>query len=545
MPYPDRVPPLITLDREFPSPDADTYLLRAVLRTAIRSLTVYVSRLEYLVLPALTDPAFTAPLNLNGTAATAQQLNPTQSFAVSICHSAWETCEVLEMALIERKPAAFPRFVPELLRPVMDKLDSVVARVVTPLMGNLKRELVLSLESAAHSPVVGGTTKGLPTNANVVVPTPPTHVNGGHGSVVVNAKVVNNMPLCLKAFAQKVEGARKVFELVCRDCKDDGESWVTSVVVAVIWKGMVSCQTRYALQGNVPTRDENGRPPSPDAMAKALAALAVEPKLAPPPPAGPVSAVGKMASILPSRPVSRPPSPPRKSGEFGGRSATAASTATATADPTALYLATFEILVQRLVDGLVLPPAKAPADPNATENLAREALGEAIEALQSQRAVVTALQSGPSFICDVLKALRDDVEMPTEHEEKVLDAAEDVPAILLFHLLARRVNIAIAKYVTSTAKTLSTAAFLRSPYEVWGLTSDEYDRQVMSGFGVAEERARRVALAWKGELERVAPEVNKLSTDASAPPIVEIKGWLRSLGLALQARTGITPSVSF
>jgi len=468
-------------------------------------------------------------------------MNPTQVFAVSICHSAWETCEVLEMALIERKTKpAFPRFVAELLRPVMDKLDSVVARVITPLMGNLKRELVLSLDlsSAITSPLVGST-KGLP---GTVTPVNGHHGGaGGHGSVVINAKVVSNTPPCLKAFASKVEGARKVFELVCRDCKDDGESWITSVVVAVIWKGMVSCQTRYALQGNVPTKDENGRPPSPDAMAKALAALAVEPK----PPAGlvagPVSAVGKMASILPSRPVSRPPSPPRKSGELGR--STGGQVA---ADPTALYLATFEALVQRLVGGLVLPPAQDPVDPTATENLAREALGEAIEALQSQRDLVIALQSGPSFICDVLKALRDDVEMPTEQEEKVLDAAEDVPSILLFHLLARRVNIAIAKYVTASGKPpTSTAAFLRSPYEVWGLTSEEYDRQVMSGFGVAEERARRVALAWKGELERVAPEVNKLSTDASAPPIVEIKGWLRSLGLALQARTGITPSASF
>ncbi len=513
-------PPPFASPSEFPAHDADAYLLRAVLRTAIRSLSIYVSRLEYLVLPALTDAAFAAPLNLATPTPTSQQLNPTQLFALSLCHAAWETCEVLELTL-DRKPT-YPRFVSELLRPVMDKLDSVVARVVTPIMANLKRELLVALDSSAHSPVGNGSKS---------VPLPGTPTN----NAVVNAKVVNNTPLCLKAFASKIEASRRVFEVVCKDCRDDGESWVTSVVVAVVWKGMVSCQTRYALQGNIPFKNQNGKPPSPESMARALAALAVEP--ARPPPAalaGPVSAVGKMASILPSRPSSRPPSPPRKSGE--------APRGIMPMDPTAHFLATFEALVQRLVTGLVLPPANSPSDPSATENLAREALGEAIEALQSQRYVVTALQSGPTGLCDVLKALRDNVEMPTQQEEKILDAAEDVPAILLFHLLARRVNIAIAKYVTSNGATSSATAFLRSPYEVWGLSSEEYERQVMSGFGVAEERARRVALAWKSEVERVLPEVNKFH--ASSSSLSEIKGWLSSLGLALEARTGVKPAIS-
>ncbi len=510
--------------RELPAADSDAYLLRAVIRTAVRSLTIYVSRLEYLILPALTDAAFTAPVNLSATnGPSAGQLNSTQLFSVSLCHAAWETCEVLEIALGNRR-VAYPKFVAELLRPVMDKLDSVVARVITPLMANVKRELLTALDSSGHTPP--GPAKALPV--------PGTATPAGSA---VNAKALHTMPPCLKNFASKVEGARKVFELVCRDCREDGESWITSVVVAVIWRGMVVCQTKYALQGDLPARDANGRPPSPESMAKAMAALAVEPAV-PKPAAGPVSAVGKMASILPSRPVSRPSSPPRTSGDFGKGPSL---------EPTAQHLAAFENLVQRLVNGLVLPPVAGVTDPDATENLAREAHSEAIEALQSQHTVVMALQSGPAFICEVLKNLRDDVAMPTEAEENILDAAEDVPAVLLFHLLARRVNIAIAKYVTVTKQTSAGgSAFLKSPYEVWGISRLDYDRQVMSGFGVAEERARRVALAWKGELERALPEVTALAsgTAASVTNHNEIAGWLKSLGLALEARTGVKALIS-
>ena len=123
---------VLTSHRELPPPASDAYLLRAVLRTSVRSLSIYTSRLEYFLLPGITHADFPLPVNLNAAPITTPLLNTVQAYVLSICHAAWETCEVLEVAL---ETTAYPRFVSETLRPVMDKLDSVVARVVMPLVG--------------------------------------------------------------------------------------------------------------------------------------------------------------------------------------------------------------------------------------------------------------------------------------------------------------------------------------------------------------------------------------------------------------------------
>lgn len=493
---------------QLPAPSSDAYLFRAVLRIMVRSLTIYISRLEYFLLPAVGDATFATPFNLTLAVPGATPFHPTQTYAISVCHAAWETCEVLEETL-ESKP--YPKFALDMLRPVMDKLDSVVARVVTPLMAQLKKEMTSRLDAGALAPGAVGNGTATPGGAG--------GGGGGAGSTMSStpdalpptlpAKAANHIPPCLRNFAHKVDGARKVLEYICKDCKEDGESWTASVVVSIIWKGLCVISAKYGSSSQ--TIHVAGRPPSPESMARALASLAKDAQPTPPPPSG---AIGKMASILPTRSASRPPSPPK------GKFQDLPTQYSKGLPPTAITLASFEALIHRLVNGLVQKPStpsEIAAEPDAVEHLAREALGEALEAITSMRMFVTALERGHEFMATVFKNLRDDVAMPTDKEEEILDAAEDAPPVLLFHLLAKKIN-----------KWLPANSRVRGPAQILGLTEDEYERQILAGFGVAEERAKRVALAYKGEVERLSAEVEG-----------EARGWLNVLDLALSARCDV------
>ncbi len=82
------------------------------------------------------------------------------------------------------------------------------------------------------------------------------------------------------------------------------------------------------------------------------------------------------------------------------------------------------------------PPSATASDPNATEHLAREALHEALEAVESLKIVsaamadpaqggATAATGTPSArIMNSLIRVRDDVD--DEHEESLDDAVEDL-----------------------------------------------------------------------------------------------------------------------
>lgn len=533
--------------KELPAPTADAYLLRAVLRTAVKSLTIYTSRLEYFMSPAITDPAFLAPMQLQavsiipGHATTV--LNPTQMFVLSVRHAAWETCEVLEVAL---ESQTYPRFVAELLRPVMDKLDSIVARVVTPLLANLKKELILSLDlgaaDSAVSPLANGY-KILPGTASSTTPAalPPS----------IPSKAASHIPVCMRTFAAKVDGARHAFELICKDCQEDGESWIASVVVAVVWRGIVNCSGKTDFQDSskifAPSTAAHGRPPSPESMARALASLAKDgtPGATLAPAASVGGAVVKMASILPSRAVSRPASPPKKAADLPvipGAQGNAIP-------PAALILASFEALVTRLVSGLVQKPAEIPPsanDPTVPEHLAREALAEALEAITSMKIVVTALERPPAYMLDILQHLKDDVDMDNDQDEQVVDAAEDVPAVLLYHLLTKKLNKSIHHLADSVGA--KGAPSMRSPAQVWGIAEEDYERQVLSAFSVAEERARRVALVHKSELERVAKDLAGLVKSSGHVSDLQrdaVKTWIKTMNLALISRSGVACVLPF
>ncbi|WVQ86230.1 hypothetical protein IAT38_008398 [Cryptococcus sp. DSM 104549] len=563
--------------KELPYPPSDAYLIRAVLRTSVRALSIYTTRLESLLLPALTDPTFPSPLNITNSTPSSHALNPAQHFAVTIAHAAWETCEVLEQALETGK---WPRFVAETLRPVMDKLDLVVSKVVQPLLGGLKRDLVASLARTEGTSPSGGKPVGLasiPAPAATAPGTTPLARESSHPAVNRLTKEISQsgtsrqatipIPVCLQHFASRVDGARKVFELVAKPCQDDGEGWVTGVMVAVIWKGMCVVADKDVGAGAA------ARPPSPGSVARALAGLGAgkEKDSSAPPAAGitPSPSLGgvtaKLASslsIVPSRSQSRAPSPPR-----------GAAAAASRLDPTTHALLSLEGLAKRLVAGLVQPPAPEGTltDENATEHLAREALHEALEALASFRIISSAMHRGVSPGGRVLasaRRLRDDGEEPEEDE--LDDAMEDLPAVSLFTIILRQANLALSRLPAASGDEKTPAPVkLRLPHEVWGWTPAEYERQVLSGFSAAEEWGRRVALGIKPDVERalgllagMAARAHPSSTPTvSATPangrvngvvaggekgvsqqeraLGEAVEWVKALGVACEARCGV------
>lgn len=475
-----------------------------MLRTAVRALSIYVSRLDALLLPALSDPQFAAALNLAPSTNHQAPLNATQTFALSVAHAAWETCECLEQMVDSGK---YPRFVEDALRPTMDKFDTVVGRVVRPMLQVLKTDLESSLvkgpAAGAGAPLVREKSNSGSTR---LVKEPS---GGGHARSQA-------VPACLQQFANRVDGARKVLETVCVPCGHDGEGWIAKIVVAVIWKGMRLITENTSCQPASQT-------PSPASVHKALSGLAKEatPAVVASPALPKLTAIPALAILTP-RGQSRPASPPR-----GG-----------TRDAGTQALVAYEGLVKRLVVGLVQPPTAPPSaadsDDQEQEYIAREALHEAMEALESAIVASSAMygSDGAKRILASVRRLRDDID--DDSDEKLDDALEDLPSVSLFGMILRRANAALS------ALPAPLSLKLQDPADALGMSTIEYDRQVLSGFGPAEESGPRIARALKPEIEIMLESLALAAQERVDQDAVETATtWVRALGVSLDARTGV------
>lgn len=545
--------------KELPYPPNDHYLIRAILRTAVRSLSIYTTRLESLLLPALTEPALGYPLNLASIPNT-HPLNSTQYYAVSVAHAAWETCEVLEQALETGK---WPKFVADALRPTMDKFDLIVGKVIQPLLKSLRRDLVLSLDKhgGASPPIKGVPLSSLPAPGALTLPAPNGHNPPSRESTTSLAKLTKSpssggtqrqlpIPVLLQQFAARVDGAKKVMEIVCKPCADDGEGWITGVVVAVVWRSMCVVAEREWQAGGQ-------RPPSPTAVSKALHhASGTKPTatLSMGPPAALTGVTAKLNTILPSRTASRAPSPPRSAY-----------------DPMTHALLSLQSMMKRLVGDLVVPvvpAAPTSAEPPATGTTeAGEALHEALEALESLRIVSSAMHSTHASARLVASArrVRDEVDSEDPAEDALDDAVEDVPSILLLSVLIRQANLALAAIPHGTLSALSlplgigqgelpaapaapaslSALQLPAPAHVFAFSQSEYEARALSGFQMAEVMGQKLMQGAAGELGRVLAVLKEaeggsgVEGEKRRQGLREAREWVEVLGLVGEARVGV------
>lgn len=499
--------------KELPYPVNDAYLMRAVLRTVNRSLTIYVSRLESFLLPALSDPSFSVPFNLHSPVV--HPLNALQFFALSVAHAAWETSEVLEGAL---EGAKWPQYVHETLRPVMKHLDMITSKVINPFLLSVKKDLVRSLSMTEGTSPPGGKVVGLasiPAPAGAPVPAKePSRLTKEPSDRGRERQLP--IPTILQHFANRIDGSHKVLKLIAGPCREDGEGWITSIVVAVAWKGLlVIAEKEY--------KGEN-RPPSPGSVAKALNGLAKEKEITP---AAATSSLGGVASklnslnILPSRAQSRPPSPPRGAQKY---------------DPRTLATMSLEGLLKRLIHGLIHPP-----DTNGVSTpgqVAREAAHEALESITSFRTVAAAMTAPTSSarILASLRRVRDDID--DLGEEELDDAIEDVPASILFKLLRDRANYSLA-HLHDASSEKEHALRIRHPGELLGLGREAFEQKSLTGFTASEEWEHRVADLLKAEVERVLSALVAEMGEKPTKEQMEAIEWVRALGVAFAARTGV------
>lgn len=440
-----------------------------------------------MLFPALIDPTFSHPvlfaptppnsIRSTTTSTQASPFNPCQTYCLSLAHAAFEARHAFGEKFASGPAVgaeAFPRFVADALKPVIEKLDSIVGRVILPLLAVLKRELLASLHPLAEA------------DKAVSTPAKPK-INGHHAEPVT--------PPCLVLFASKIDHARRALAKISFGCSEAGENWVVGIAVSTIWKGMVTLVDRPVHFDRASPRVAHKMLPL---SSTAIGARSTSAEFIPKPLLS-VKSTSNVATLLRPTPPSRPSSPPRLP-----------------ADPATVVISTFEGLVVKLVEGLV--PYVLPAAPDPG-HLAREALAEAIEALQSLRIVVAALGS-PHGLDDVLvgleelKAASDESSTaPLKSTEQFLDALDDVPPILLFHLFNNRLSAILN----------GQPAIVRPPNVLFGWNKEQYDAKVLVGFGAAEEWEDKVGAAIKAEVERVEGDV---SGD-------EERKWLKALSLVV------------
>ena len=483
-----------------------------------------------LLLPAITDPAFGQTMNLRVGAT--QPLNPTQLFALSVAHAAWETCEAFEDTIATGR---WPKFVSDTLRPLMDKLDNTWGKVIQPLLMLLKKDLIGALARTEGSSPPGGKVVGLASVAAPPAgPLPDVKLSkeasvSSSGRSRLTKEISQpgqprqvQIPTCFQQFANRVDGAHRALDLIARTCKQDGEGWVTGVIVPVVWKGMT-------LVAGL-DHHTSGGPPSPGQVTKAIlnnvnghGHITKEGAVTPMPsaPIGVASKFSSSLSILPSRAASRPPSPPRSK-----------------VDPRVQAIMSFEGLVRRLFGTLVpVLPDPDPVDtvPAAERTVTREALREAVEAMVSFRTVLSVM-SGPHGSSLILRSairVRED-KAGNPEEEKLDDALEDMPAVVLFKVLRETANSSLAKL-----GSFNPDLRVRHPAEVWGMTRQEFETKVLASFSLADEWALRVVNAIKGDVEKVRVALDMMMKEGSSDAVREASVWVNALGCAIEARAEV------
>ena len=439
----------------------------------------------------MVDAAFASPIlnaapptqSLLSSAVIVSPLNPCQTYALSLAHAAFEVHAMLGLLLSGGRAASWPKHVGESFKPVMDKLESVVGRVIQPVLVAIKRELADTLVTLKDPPGPHS------TPAKKAADYLPSAGSSNPIKAVRTVGGVETVPPSLAAFASKVDASRRVLEKISAGCGNAGEGWVVGVVVGTIWKGMLGLVERPC-----PAQHERGSPRSlsqrllVNGSGKVAVASGVSTPtgevLVPKALTSTKSATNVASLLTRTTPGSRPSSPPRPLGAL---------------DPATGLVTAFEGLVRRLVDGLVPYQLPAASDPG---HLAREALAEALEALESLRIVVLHLGK-PNGLHVVLRGLEDlKVASDTEEDDPddaFLDALDDVPPILLFLLFGTRLG--------SLPGAKAQPAVLRPVPEILASTIGP---AYLGGFGAAEEHERRAGVAMRTALDQALMEINEL-----------------------------------
>ena len=454
----------------------DPYLLRAVSRTVLKTVSHFVSRIESQLISPRTDPtALQVPVSLRG----AQHISQAMEFNLALISLEWIVEESLERCLEGLPPLALlhspnilmptaaegmakppmPPFVHDILSPLREQMETSIIHVVQPLLVSVKSSITECLSRANPRPFQPQTT--------------PPLLGRTDGST-------ERRQTWHKELEERLDAAYRLLVLRIVDrCGQDGQAWFISVAIHIIWKGLLIITSRsvFAPASLVEAEFSHAFGRAPGSMPSSMvlnALLSVEHSKRVPTPT-------QLAHAL--RNVSRPSGQRKWQGESASGTQSPSMTSEdfeSWRDQFALpvtdadcYVVNPLLVAEQLQDLHVFerlmlqfctnfypsvsdkhkrntsttdvsasPDVAGPAHPenghlddDGEEDLAREALREAFEALQSTITVLRTLLHDP----DALNHLTNDTDFENLLSPAAKQAFQMIPSLLLIQIAFCRV----------------------------------------------------------------------------------------------------------
>ena len=232
----------LVIDELHSAAQEDPYLLRAVSRTVLKTLSQFVARIESQLVSSRTDPtALQIPASLRGT----HHVPAAMEFNLALISLEWIVEESLERCLEGLPPLAFlhspnilmptaaegmaqppmPSYVHDILSPLREQMEASIIHVVQPLLVTLKSSITACLMRANTRPFQPQTSPPLLSD-----------FDAQHG----NPRVP-----WYKELEERLDAAYRLLMLRIVDrCGQDGQAWFISVAIHTIWKGLVIITAR-------------------------------------------------------------------------------------------------------------------------------------------------------------------------------------------------------------------------------------------------------------------------------------------------------------
>lgn len=219
----------------------DPYLLRAVSRTVLKTVSHFVSRIESQLVSPRTDPtALQVPASLRGT----QHITSAMEFNLALISLEWIVEESLERCLEGLPPLALlhspnilmptaaegmaqppmPPFVHDILSPLREQMETSIIHVVQPLLVSVKSSITECLSRANPHPFQPQSTPPLLSKTD---------------------NQTEKRQTWHKELEERLDAAYRLLVLRIVDrCGQDGQAWFISVAIHIIWKGLLIITSR-------------------------------------------------------------------------------------------------------------------------------------------------------------------------------------------------------------------------------------------------------------------------------------------------------------
>lgn len=509
----------------------DPYLLRAVSRTILKSISQFLARIESQLVSWRDDiTSVQIPVSVRGL----QNIPAGMEFNLALISLEWIVEESLERCLEGMPPLALlhspnllvptaaeglakkpmPSFVHDILSPLREKMEASIIHVVQPLLVNIKSSLTSCIMRANPQPF-------LPRLSPPVRDLDPeTHAHKGpwYNDLEERLDVVYRLLM---------------LRIVDR-CGQDGQAWFISVAIHAIWKGLVTITARSVFApASVVEAEFNhtfGR-----TSGGASSSVVLNSLLAQDPNSRRVPTPTQLAHAL--RLVSRPNT--HRHARSNDENASGTLTPTGLAEDFEAWrghfalpigqqdcyvinpvmvadqlhdLQVFERLMRQFCSSLLDNPDEAKGADNTEEDLAHEALREAFAALNSTVIILRTLLQDPDAL-QYLSMIKSDVpEEGGPLSPAALQAFRVIPPLLLIQIAYCRIPPGWPSGGSPCDTGVQLNDKLPTPPELFHYSWSEYE-SALPGFGAGEAAAQSLVARYEVLLQDVFALMNRSLMD--------------------------------